>query len=1256
MNRSKASVQDLSSASSVDLERNGRLRYESEMLADNGPAKQMQQQQQHKSSSQQANWQAARPTIIQIPKDSRAARRQADFYHTVDDSSVQPEELGIQMRVSMSRSKDATRRPQQLMDEPQFEQQQQNQMIDYGEDSESDLADSQEGNAPANTSPDQERLNKPNVDSSSSNMMMPSEGSARVKPNNQEDSSTRNPPPPLMMLTTKTVDKAPKTSSEPGGATDRAPTDVQPASQPSESPSASLQPSTTSTSAPSTSVAGIDLSETPISIEPAGLRTTPEGRVELMNGRPAPGMRQQMPSTNSVRLPTSTMPSSIASDSDQPASGTQADRSSSTVNSNSTSEIVPKATATPGAAKSSTERTQVAGGSSSTTSLPSTFQSTSAAPGETTTGEPAGETTESADESEEDDEQTDKPSLNSATNEGSAANEDDDEAEEEADQTSTSPTSGELSSTAKEPATTTTTTTPSANIEIERLPKVDQPEPQNGRSSPSQKPSANLVMTNLADQQTGLTNDPSAGISMPMDVLMRMIMINQMVEEDRRKATSTSTVSPMGTTPDGKLESSSTPTESKAEGQETRLRPQPPPTTRMPSSLSTPSTPRFMTIRVESSDVSSPAGDEAEPKVELLNLDLMPIQRIMTAQDRQSSRTSTQSPQSQQPAQPKQTDSPKQSIGEATDTSRPSTSPVEPGMRLRPVITPSQNVATRQPAGIGTMMNVKVIGKQPTVAHTKKPTGDDTSTSSRVTVVGSSTTVSSTTTMVASTASPSASTSTSRAPSSSGTSSTTFAPASSTTSPTSSISRLSDASSSTQSSTPEVSPTTGSSVPSSSASSSNVPTQASSSTSPSLNLQSSSTTTRPLLSKAEQAEVTSTTRPRTTSSIPSDTSRAQVTNTTTATSVSVSGSPEPSSTSGRPSQAPMLERIQQQTTTRPGATKISWSKINSSKQGNATLSGTFIPTKLRSDFSKTSPAARANQTALVKAPPTNRFSTAGSTDQELITTSSPSPLQAGMAIRQFGGANRMSVLSNQPVPFGRPSAMQAKAQRYELPSFEYGPAIAVRRPDEPLANGQMPNCTLTGKNFCVLTKDYPMNEVRQAVERSFRSVRIMYEELQTVSDQELHKEDFLNATSSQAASGKFACQTQVEMMRPGWAKDEITKEWMLVVNTDVFPQRVRTESCAQPNTPCEFIAPFYDSTCQQRYSLHRMIAIDPHDPSRSPQVAVFKFPAGCVCRVHPIRKTTSMMIQTTLPAQQTTPIPATIISSSTSRSIRRRRR
>lgn len=352
-------------------------------------------------------------------------------------------------------------------------------------------------------------------------------------------------------------------------------------------------------------------------------------------------------------------------------------------------------------------------------------------------------------------------------------------------------------------------------------------------------------------------------------------------------------------------------------------------------------------------------------------------------------------------------------------------------------------------------------------------------------------------------------------------------------------------------------------------------------------------------------------------------------------------------------------RQQLQPTRRPQA-----GKVNTSKALNSTSS--FIPARLRNDFSASnmtnqpggqqqqqrskeasakliqSQGQRLEGSATVSPAPAAASSAAATTT---TTTQSPAAVAQSMAIRQFGGANRMSLLANQPVPFGRPSAMtmlQTNARPassktlVEVPTFEYGPSIAVRRPDEALANGQVPNCTLTGKNFCVLTKDYPMNEVRQAVERSFRSVRIMYEELQTVSDQELHKEDF-NATNNRAASGTFACQTQTMTMKPGWAKDEITKEWMLIVNTDVFPQRVRTESCVQPNAPCEFIAPFYDSTCQQRYSLHRMIAIDPHDPSRSPQVTVFKFPAGCVCRVNPIRKTSATTLAPTTPLSSAPP-------------------
>lgn len=103
---------------------------------------------------------------------------------------------------------------------------------------------------------------------------------------------------------------------------------------------------------------------------------------------------------------------------------------------------------------------------------------------------------------------------------------------------------------------------------------------------------------------------------------------------------------------------------------------------------------------------------------------------------------------------------------------------------------------------------------------------------------------------------------------------------------------------------------------------------------------------------------------------------------------------------------------------------------------------------------------------------------------------------------------------------------------------------------------------------------------------------------------------FTNVVSWQASRGELACQVKSENFRPGWARDEISGGWMLVVNTNLFPQNVRTESCSSPNERCSFVAPYYESTCQQRYSLHRLIAFDPHDSSKSPVVALFKFPAG----------------------------------------------
>ncbi|KAM7304024.1 protein spaetzle-like [Ixodes scapularis] len=199
-------------------------------------------------------------------------------------------------------------------------------------------------------------------------------------------------------------------------------------------------------------------------------------------------------------------------------------------------------------------------------------------------------------------------------------------------------------------------------------------------------------------------------------------------------------------------------------------------------------------------------------------------------------------------------------------------------------------------------------------------------------------------------------------------------------------------------------------------------------------------------------------------------------------------------------------------------------------------------------------------------------------------------------------------------PVGRPQRPPPGADRpqYHHDEPPTGPPVVVPRPDRPLPDGGFPPCKVQGDNFCVLTNDYPADFVGKMVEKSFKKIKIMYEELQTVGDPELFPN---HLGTSSAARGAFACETDANTMRPGWAKDAISGEWMVVINTDVFPQKVRTESCKKPDQPCSFIAPFYESTCQQRYSLHRLLALHPWNPERSPQVTLFKFPAGCSCRV-----------------------------------------
>ncbi|XP_013794377.1 neurotrophin 1-like [Limulus polyphemus] len=194
-----------------------------------------------------------------------------------------------------------------------------------------------------------------------------------------------------------------------------------------------------------------------------------------------------------------------------------------------------------------------------------------------------------------------------------------------------------------------------------------------------------------------------------------------------------------------------------------------------------------------------------------------------------------------------------------------------------------------------------------------------------------------------------------------------------------------------------------------------------------------------------------------------------------------------------------------------------------------------------------------------------------------------------------------------PLPFP-PSPSPVK----NVKSYSLGPPQFIKRPDRPLPDGEMPPCAVSGENFCIITDDYPEDLVKDIIDNDLEKVRTLYEELQTVGDPELFTNHLYD---SAAARGTYACETETGFMRPGWAHNEVSEEWMVIINTDIFPQKIRIETCKKPNQACSYISPFYESTCQQRFSLHRLIAVRPWEPNRSPVVALFKFPAGCACRV-----------------------------------------
>ncbi|KAK3876365.1 hypothetical protein Pcinc_018847 [Petrolisthes cinctipes] len=95
---------------------------------------------------------------------------------------------------------------------------------------------------------------------------------------------------------------------------------------------------------------------------------------------------------------------------------------------------------------------------------------------------------------------------------------------------------------------------------------------------------------------------------------------------------------------------------------------------------------------------------------------------------------------------------------------------------------------------------------------------------------------------------------------------------------------------------------------------------------------------------------------------------------------------------------------------------------------------------------------------------------------------------------------------------------------------------------------------------------------------------------------------------------RYVCEGEVRQVRPGWGRSS-DGSFLKIINTDAFPQRIRMEVCSVPGEPCSFLSQLLTSTCRQRYSVHKMAAVDPNNPKNGVFLAGFKVPSGCFCHV-----------------------------------------
>ncbi|MCL4141471.1 UNVERIFIED_CONTAM: hypothetical protein GTU68_041114, partial [Idotea baltica] len=181
-----------------------------------------------------------------------------------------------------------------------------------------------------------------------------------------------------------------------------------------------------------------------------------------------------------------------------------------------------------------------------------------------------------------------------------------------------------------------------------------------------------------------------------------------------------------------------------------------------------------------------------------------------------------------------------------------------------------------------------------------------------------------------------------------------------------------------------------------------------------------------------------------------------------------------------------------------------------------------------------------------------------------------------------------------------------------------------------------PACAYNGTSFCLQDKEYPLYEIKSAIQADYLFPK-KYADIADQSADDLvdmvtreQEEYFDYKFYSGASTGPspfdlshwsgpegYLCPSDVTYAMPKRAKN-VEGHWRVIVNNvHYYTQTARIETCLYPEAACRALAPCYQSHCTQKFVYHRLLSFDPCDPYKGLFIDIYRFPSACSCHVQP---------------------------------------